>query len=195
MNNYQLLHELMLKFSKLGIKNIKETGATLIGYAPHIGIEAWLNCLYPVLSTSDLYKLEEELKRPIPEDYKEFLTSFSNGLNILCDTLSLYGLRLNYSRNPQSVWQPYSIIEMNNKFNKPMNAGEQMLFIGSYDWDGSKIYMDDNNFVYYCLQNDATPIMKWDSLSSMLISEINRLYELFDSKGKQLNEELRTTPI
>lgn len=52
----------------------------------------------------------------------------------------LYGYRLNYIRDVNAAWQPYSLIEP-NKFERPRNSTEDMFFIGGYDWDGSLLYM------------------------------------------------------
>lgn len=55
----------------------------------------------------------------VPMSYAQFLTEYSNGLNVLGDSLCLFGYRANYIRDINAAWQPYSIVEL-NKFDKPV---------------------------------------------------------------------------
>lgn len=111
------------------------------------------------------------------------------------DTLCLYGYRYNYIRDMDHVWQPYSIIEVNKyKYERPLNASEDMFFIGGYEWDGSHLYMTPDQRVHFCRRDDSQSLIFWDSLHSMLVSEIERLYTLFDSNGLQIDDSKPTTP-
>ena len=194
MKDYSEIKELLLKFSFLGIENSKSTGAMLIGRAPHIAESAWLNRLYSPIDKNEIIKMEDGISKKIPTSYVDFLTNFSNGLNILGDTLCLFGYRSNYVRTVDFSWQPYSLISF-NKYDKPRNSTGEMLFIGSYDWDGSLLYMTTDEKVHFCNRDDSTSLFIWDSLSSMLISELKRLYNIFDSSGIQIDDTQATTPI
>ena len=57
--------------------------------------------------------MEDGISKKIPTSYVDFLTNFSNGLNILGDTLCLFGYRSNYVRTVDFSWQPYSLISFN----------------------------------------------------------------------------------
>lgn len=81
----------------------------LIGRAPHIAENAWLNRLYSPIDKIEILKLEDGINKKIPASYVDFLTDFSNGLNILGDTLCLFGYRSNYMRTVDFSWQPYSL--------------------------------------------------------------------------------------
>jgi hypothetical protein len=191
MNNSK---ELVFKFEKLGIRKISN-GAILIGKAPHIAPEAWLNELYPTLNEVDIAELESELNKKIPIVYKNFLIEFSNGLSILNATFSLDGLRGNYDRTTDGSRQPFSLITP-NIYERPKNAKSNFFFIGGYNWDGSHLYIDtETNFVHYCKRWDATSLYQWSSFDEMLYSEIERIYKLFDEEGKEINEDVTTTPI
>lgn len=194
MKDYSEIKELILKFSFLGIEESKSTGALLIGRAPHIAESAWLNRLYSPIDKNEIIKMEDGISKKIPTSYVDFLTNFSNGLNILGDTLCLFGYRSNYVRTVDFSWQPYSLISF-NKCNKPRNSTGEMLFIGSYDWDGSLLYMTTDEKVHFCNRDDSTSLFIWDSLSSMLISELKRIYNIFDSSGIQIDDTQATTPI
>ena len=188
------IKDLVFRFSYLGTKTISQNGTTLIGPAPFIAPEAWLNSLYLPLSLDDISRIEKQLGKQIPKSYSEFLTSFSNGLNILCSTLSLFGVRYNYARNLIDCRQPYSII-FYNIYEKPTNSNEDMFFIGGYNWDGSHLYINSSNEICYCSRYDANPLKKWPSLTIMLLSEIERLYSLCNEKGEQYDEQIPTIPI
>ena len=194
MKDYSEIKELILKFSFLGIEESKSTGALLIGRAPHIAESAWLNRLYSPIDKNEIIKMEDGISKKIPTSYVDFLTNFSNGLNILGDTLCLFGYRSNYVRTVDFSWQPYSLISF-NKYDKPRNSTGEMLFIGSYYWDGSLLYMTTDEKVHFCNRDDSTSLFIWDSLSSMLISELKRIYNIFDSSGIQIDDTQATTPI
>ena len=135
------------------------------------------------------------MKTEIPESYKDFLMNFSNGLILLSSTLSLYGLQrqLNRSLSVNSR-QPYSIIT-SNIYERPNNAKDNYFFIGGYNWDGSHLYIDkETNTVHCCERWDATSKFQWTNLNEMLVSEINRLYNLFDDEGKEIDEDISTLP-
>ena len=184
-----------MRYSHLGTRKVEATGAFLIGHAPHIASEAWLNSAYPCLSERDTLELEALLGTTIPPEYRHFLQNISNGMNVLVDEFCLFGKRKNYIRNSMDATrQPFSLSDAIEE--KPRNATTDMFFIGGYSWDGSKLYIDKrDDRVYYCQRYDSTPLKSWDSLSKMLISEIERLYGLFDINGRPIDENEPTIPI
>lgn len=186
---------LMMHYSHLGTRKVDATGALLIGHAPHVATEAWLNSTYPCLSESETVELEVLLGTTIPIEYRHFLQNISNGTNILVDELCLFGKRKNYIRNSMDATrQPFNLKDAIDE--KPRNATSNMFFIGGYSWDGSKLYIDNkSNRVYYCQRYDCTPLKSWNSLSEMIISETERLYSLFDINGKRIKEDEPTIPI
>ncbi len=187
------LNKLILKYDYLGVE-YSENGTQLIGKAPFLGINAWLNKLYPKLTDEDIIQLKSELKSDIPVDYEDFLRNFSNGLNILSSTFCLYGLRKQIGRGIEASRQPYSLITP-NIFEKPKNSKENYFFIGGYNWDGSHLYIDkETKCVHFCKRWDATSLFMWCSFEDMLYSEISRIYLLFDENGKEFNEEISTLP-
>lgn len=189
---YNKIKELIYKFQDLGIENSRD-GAVLIGRAPHIAPRAWLNTMFPALKENEVEILEEQLKTNIPNDYKDFLLNFSNGLNILTSTLSLDGFRWHLNRDAD-FRQPYSIVTT-NVFERPDNAKDSYFFIGGYNWDGSHLYIDKKtNTVHCCERWDATSKIQWAFLDEMLLSELKRLYQMFDDEGRDLDENKQTIP-
>ena len=63
MKDYSEIKELLLKFSFLGIENSKSTGVMLIGRAPHIAENAWLNRLYSPIDKIEILKLEDGINK------------------------------------------------------------------------------------------------------------------------------------
>lgn len=191
---YKEIRELIYKFQNLGIGNSSD-GAILIGKAPHLGSEAWINEIFPTLENAEIENLEKELKTEIPKEYKTFLKEFSNGLMILTATLSFYGLRRQLSRDPKiNSRQPFSPISA-NIYERPDNVKESYFFIGSYQWDGPRLYIDkDTNIVHCGSPDDATSKFQWNSFEEMLLSELKRLYKLFDEEGREIDEDVSTLP-
>lgn len=194
MNYFEEVKKELYSFEYLGLEK-SELGAILIGKAPHIAPVAWLHSLYPTLTNEDLDLLEKELDTNIPKEYKDFLLNYSNGLSIFVSKFSLYGMRKELGRTIEASRQPFSLITPNT-IEKPKNAKANHFFIGSYKWDGSKLYIDnETGKVHYCDRWDATSLYEWNSFAEMLVSEVKRITSLFDEKGVIMNEDLHTTPI
>lgn len=192
--NFEKINKLIFKFQNLGIEKSND-GAILIGKAPHKGPKAWVNLLFPPLSIKEINDLKIQLNRDIPKEYTDFLLNFSNGLDVLSSTFSLYGLRRQLNRDIETnVRQPYSIITP-NIFERPDNAKDSCFFIGGYNWDGSHLYIDNETNIIHCCQRwDATSKKQWNSLEEMILSEIERLYNFFDDKGIEFDENKKIIP-
>lgn len=194
MNYIEDIKKELYKFEDLGTE-ISQLGAILIGKAPHIARLAWLNEVYPILKKNEILLLESELGVKIPEDYKTFLTQFSNGLKVFVATFTLYGLRKDIGRSIEESRQPFSILTTNLQ-ERPKKAKDSYFFIGGYKWDGSKLYIDkETGKVHYCDRWDATSLYEWNSFEEMIVSEVKRITNLFDDKGVILDEDMHTTPI
>ncbi|MCM1111578.1 MAG: SMI1/KNR4 family protein [Clostridium sp.] len=194
MGKYDKILNLLMKYSNLGIEENIHTGAILIGHAPHIAPHAFLNQLFPPIDMEKIHILENDIGNKMPDSYVEFLTKFSNGLHILVGVLSLFGYRTNYVRRLGYCNQPFDIRPINT-IEKPHNASIDMFFMGFYDWDGSSLYMTPDGKVQLCRRYDATCLHTWESLEDMLISEIERLYGLYDENGVKINPIAPTTPL
>jgi len=190
------LVKLIERYKPLGIEYVPTTGATLIGRAPHIAPEAWLNTLYDPITISDIDKMENSMGRVIPVQYRNFLLNCSNGLNIVLTTLCLFGCRKMIGRSTTASRQPFDLVSLNKyKSERPQNATPELFFFGGYDWDGSQLYLTGNGEVHFCSPDDCTSLKQWASLDDFLSSEIPRIYSLFDEKGVIINESTPTIPI
>ena len=188
------LENLLMRFSHLGVTHSKN-GALLIGKAPHIAEFAWLNVMYPCVTEAEVCDLEKRLGVAIPEVYKDFLMNVSNGFDIMNCTLALHGCRTSYNRSDLDSWYPFNLEDV-QKHERPKNATPEMFFLGTYEYDGSKLYLNTlDDKIYYCDRYDATPLKAWDSLSAMLTSEIERIFGLFDADGRIFSRMAPTTPV
>lgn len=191
--NTQRLTELVYKFQNHGIEEM-QNGTVLIGKAPFIAPQAWLNERYPVLGPKEIDEMKNELDTQIPPVYRNFLAEYSNGLCILTATFCLYGHRLMLGSSIEASRQPFSITTP-NKSERPDNAKNSYFFIGGYNWDGSHLYIDKaDNTVHCCERWDATSKKQWGTLEEMILSEIERLYTLIDEEGRFLDEDKPTIP-
>lgn len=192
----ETLLDLIGKYRHLGLEYVPETGATLIGRAPHIGSEAWLNVIYNPITEDDIVEMEKSMKRMIPVQYRDFLLNCSNGLNITSTTLCLFGCRKMIGRNIIASRQPFDLVTLNRyKSERPPNATSDLFFFGGYDWDGSQVYLTDDGKVHFCTSDDSTSLKEWASLDDFLSSEIQRIYLLFDDNGVEFDESTLTIPV
>lgn len=190
---YKMIYNLLNKFSNLGKKNT-DNGDILIGNPSEQKPYWWLNIIYRKVDENQVCELEKLLDTSIPESYKDFLINFGNGLDILDGTLALYGYRLNNSR-VLGNYQPYSL-RTPNISERPKNAKQNYFFIGTYNWDGSNLYIDkETGKVHFCARRDAKSLYEWASLEDMLLEEIPRIYKHFTDDGKELDETVSTLPV
>lgn len=188
------LENLLMRFSHLGVTR-SENGALLTGKAPHIAEYAWLNIMYPCITEAEVCDLEKRLGCAIPEVYRDFLMNVANGFDIMNCTLALHGCMASYDRSDLDSWYPFSLEDI-QKYERPKNSSPEMFFFGTYEYDGSKLYLNTlDNKVYYCSPYDATPLKSWNSLSDMITAEIERIFALFDADGHCISEDVPTTPV
>jgi hypothetical protein len=176
----------------LGVKQLRN-GTELIGYAPHVGPQAWLHVLFAGLSASKRDAVEAAIQRSLPPPYWALLQRF-NGLSLFSGALALFGLRESYRRTGDAQWQPFAL-ETPNVVERPQDARPHTVFVGSFRSDGSLLFMDPSDSqVYRRSHHSARVLTSWSSLESMLNSEALRLAELYDSAGRRKSGVQSTAP-
>lgn len=186
------LMKVVNQFRSLGTQELS-TGVVLIGHVPHVAPEAYMHVLYPPLDASQISTIEHALGRQLPIELKTFYQRL-NGVQLFSYTMWINGLRFSYVRSGEEAWQPYSIITPNT-VERPEDADDSLVFFGGYRWDGSSLCMrSDSPAVYRCAPGTSVPLNKWRSFDEMLISEIDRLSGLFDTRGRRLDESAPTVP-
>lgn len=196
MGKYEQIKELLYRYDKYGVE-VTENGTILIGHPDYLPEHWRLIMIFPKLKSEEISLLEKECGTSLPDSYKYFLMNFSNGLDFINDTLSLFGLRKIAGRTIEASRQPYALKTPNkDERGYVENVKDSYFFIGSYKWDGSHLYIDkETEKVHFCSPDDATPLYTWDSLEDMLISELTRIYTLFTEDGRRIDKSKSTLPI
>lgn len=196
MNDYLVQTINILKKWENKGKKVLSNGTIQICHVPHVGSEAWLHELYVGLDRNQIDQLQKSIPVSLPESYKEFLKHY-NGLNIFSDSLCIWGDRsLNVRVGEESI-QPYSLLTEN--LERIKNCPKTWLYFGSYSWDGSKVFINTEkntkiSKVYRTSIHDMKILNEWPDIWTWLLSETQRLSELFDENGLELDDEYPTTP-
>lgn len=161
--------------------------------------DAYQHEIYPSWSENEILRLEGLISRKIPVPLKEFYR-ISNGMSIFSGSLSIRGLRENYTREVD-IRLPVSL-ESGNTKDRPMrsvngkdefidNSGQ--IRFGFFSYSGTELMMllDDKKHIYAVPRYKEGPILyEWESFESMLNSEIERMsneYIKRDAKVDPLN--------
>jgi SMI1 / KNR4 family (SUKH-1) len=193
MNRYDELLNLLNSARAFGFQRL-ETGVELIGHVPHVAPQAYFHQLYPPLTSDEIDALENRLRLPFPLDFRDLLLH-TNGMTLFSSHLRVFGARFSYVRQGLNAWQPLGI-EQPNIQERPADAPSDALFIGSYFWDGSRIYMTGSPaMAIRARRGSSVPLNSWPGLWEMLISEARRLAALFDDKGRPKDPDQPTNPV
>jgi len=186
------IYTMVEKSKSFGYKEVSN-GAKLIGHVPHIASEAYFHLIFPPLSEREIDSLESQLEREIPIPLKIFYF-VNNGISLFSGSLSIDGLRRNYVRQGDDVWQPFNIVDL-NIYDAPPDSEDHQLFFGGYENDGSILYLNTDTLkVYRSSRETVTPLNEWSSFEEMLSSETLRLSKLFDGKGRLIKGIKSTVP-
>jgi hypothetical protein len=188
---YEQVRERVGSVTDLGHETLP-SGAEVFGHVPETGPDAWLHALYPGLDDEELDAVADDLDRSVPAAYADWLR-LTNGLELFVTTLALFGVVREGGRDPRNR-QPFAL-SIHNVDERPGDAGDEDFFIGTYDWDGSLLYLrGDDERVYRGTRESVDPLTEWDSLESMLLSEFDRLSEYFDEQGRERDPDRPTIP-
>jgi hypothetical protein len=183
-NGYAVLGERILK-----------NGTRLIGHVPHRGTQAYLHLLFSPAPIENI----KELKAKLPSaaqalEHYEILLTEHNGAVFFLGSLALNGIRIGLISRSSEDRQPFDLLDLNS-FERPKNADPKTLYIGSYNSDGSLIYLEPNGEVLVCKKNDATPYARWANLSEMISTEIPRLAQFYDQNGQVIDKCTSRLPL
>ena len=169
-------------------------GTRLIGHVPHVAPMAYLHVIFAGLGGEQL----EDLKKSAGRDLRDSLIEFYkvwNGCILFSGVLSINGLRTSYDRSiADADRQPFSI-RTGNVPERPKNSDHDWVYFGGYNWDGSRLLMDETGKVVLTSRLDANDRkFRWDNLEDMLTSEVIRIADMFDSHGRRRNPGESTLP-
>ena len=195
MDYFDELLTLLKQWDPLGSR-ITANGVRLIGHVPHVGAMAYLHSVYEPLRGRLILDLEEQIKHPLPMGLKHFFQR-ANGVRLFGNSLSIFGLRQSYDRTlSDAVYQPISIVTCNVR-ERIRNAPNSAVFFGYYDWDGSKLYMlNDDPRVFVCPRYAITPLLyEWPNFETFFLTEVKRLAALYDDQGRKRQADQPTVPF
>jgi hypothetical protein len=184
------LLKLLSKFEN--VNNQENDVAYYRTHVPWVAELAYLNIVYKPADPTTLESVSAEMR--IPKPWKEFLAT-TNGARLFSAYLYIYG-----------VVDPGTLLDRSDPFRLPTinlertNRGltldrQQYLEIGSYGQDGSLVCLDrERNTVQVFHRGSKTAYASWPSSEEWLNLEVQRLADLFDSRGKLLTDGDATLP-
>jgi hypothetical protein len=144
---------------------------------------SYLHEVYSSLSEEQIRELEMLIGRSLPPDLRNFFGQ-ANGLNLFSGSLSIQGLRKNYTRDP-SIRLPISL-EYGNVLDRPAGQLKENMdhvrfgFFSAGDGAELAIKLRGDRTIYAFPRYELGPtLFEWPDLETMLLSEIDRMTSLF----------------
>lgn len=159
---------------------------------PWIGPEAYLHIVYKPALPKLLSEAAERWS--FPAEIFDFL-KHQNGAMLFSGSLNLYGVvdpeRL-LNREDRFSLPPFNLERENTswKFHP-----ERLLVIAGYRLDGSRVCIDRTDRRIHIFQKgQRIPLASWATFEEWLLSEVERLTDLFDESGRRTSPEAQTGP-
>jgi hypothetical protein len=141
--------------------------------------DAYLHEIYVGLKESEIDDLEALVCQKLPEQLREFY-GYANGLSIFADSLSIRGLRRNYTRDIGSRL-PVSL-EYGNTVEKPKGDSRSQLRFGWYSEQGAELVINLDNPEEVCAvpRYESSPVLyRWSSIEELLATEVERMGKIY----------------
>ena len=188
-----------LKPFKILGETVFDNYTTLISEKVYPNWLSWGHWTYKAMNENEIFKLEVEIKKNIHDGYKTFLMQ-TNGINIYRSALCLLGTVIDYNTGQRILFPPYDLVDANeytfNYGQRPINLLDDILVIGGYGNDGSKIgILESNGNVIRYNRDSLETYNEWSSFEEFFISEFERICSLFNTDGVIKDSEMPTTPI
>lgn len=157
---------------------------------PEEGDRAHLHWVYPGLSEARLVATEIAYDRPLPPEYRRFL-SWANGVSLFAHHFGLLGSHLRgderelIDRSGLGIGQPVSL-DYGNQIGRPANAPQTSWVIGTISgWAGQgNLLLNQGGEVRLCALADADDVaMVWPTLTDLILDEFERMGALVDDRG------------
>jgi hypothetical protein len=160
---------------------------------------SWGHWTYKGMNENEIYKLEVEIKKNIHDGYKSFLMQ-TNGINIYRSAICLLGTVIDYNTGKRILFPPFDLVNDNEyRFNfgeRPINLSDDVLVVGGYGNDGSRIGILESNGKVVRYNRDTLELYnEWSSFEEFFVSEFERIIEMFDTNGIKKDSDIPTTPI
>jgi hypothetical protein len=198
MDYLNFISEKLKPFKILG-ETVFDNYATLTSEKVYPDWQSWGHWTYKGMNENEIYKLEVEIKKNIHNGYKSFLLQ-SNGINIFHTSICLFGNTINYDTKKRITFSPFDLVDANEyRFNfgeRPIQLSDDVLVIGGYGKDGSKIgILGSSGKVVRFDEKSLEVYNEWSSFEEFFVSEFERISEMFDINGVKKDSDIPTTPI
>lgn len=162
---------------------VQANGTRLIGKFPPrkdgLFSDAYLHEVYAGLAEDGIDDLEALAGKKLPEQLRE-LYRYANGLSIFAHSLSIRGLRRNYSRDI-GARLPISL-EYGNTVEKPGGGTRSQLRFGWYSAQDAELVidLDDPIEIWAVPRHQSSPVLyRWSSLEELLSTEVDRMSKVY----------------
>jgi len=189
---FDSLMAILNRWAHLG-NRMTQSGVRLIGETPSLiqkNKSLILHVVYEPLDQVDILRLENIIAHSLPTALRDFYCR-ANGLNIFGGKLAMMGLRHDYSRalTDEGMYQPVSL-EYGNTTERPKGYTPDMTFLGWYSYDASNVYArSGDKRIFMCPRYTVEPTLyEWPDFQIFLLSEAERLANLFDERGYMIDE-------
>ena len=198
MDYLALITEKLEPFRKYGELEV-DSNCTWICQNIYSDRTSWCHRIYKYMDRNEINKLEIEIKKNVHESFKIFLLQM-NGIEIFHSSINLFGNDIDYNTGKRISYAPFSLLDANEyRFNfgeRPIQLSDDVLVIGGYGNDGSRIgILESNGKVVRYNRDTLETYNEWSSFEEFFISEFERICSLFNTDGVIKDSEMSTTPI
>lgn len=170
-------------------KEVLDNGTLLLGDMSEVVGLAWFHHIFPPISTKGLGYLQKQIG-PLHKDLRASL-EIHNGMVLFAGKLALYGHQASIDRGKKASDQPFDIVGP-YLYERPRNTPAGIGVIGGYSADGSCLMIDSaSGVVYRSPRKNWVVISQWPNWEEMFCSEVERLSQLFDSRGRPNGEGVK----
>jgi hypothetical protein len=154
---------------------VNEYGTKLIGHEPTIAPNAYRHVIYSGLSPDYMAEFQSRSEQPIPEQYLNLL-AVANGMLLFNGSIRVLGYVPLTRSGPNRIHNYPPSVTASNTYGPLTKAAEGNFIVGFYKEDGSYVYVDlSGQVARFDYGGDRGSIGQWESLSSWLVTEIERL--------------------
>lgn len=171
---------------------IDEGGNILINHLPSVGSRAYLHVIFEKANSNEVLKSVKEAGVQLPKSFLELLAQ-CNGFVLFQGALSIFGVRSQLSRSAGKR-HPFDLLEANT-IARPGNLNKNEIYIGSYNWDGSILFINQCDSIIRHRSPDSTDVLnEWGDFDQFIRCEVDRLSLLFNEGGAEVDPLVATSP-
>lgn len=190
MDSDELYNEIIKVVSQWSAQGerILPNGTRLICPMPQVAPQAWLHVLFAPLTGAEIDRLQKDLHRVLPYDFREFLLR-ANGLELFSSRISIFGVRRSWDRHSDESCEPFDLVSHNEESDRPSASPSKLIYFSATDGGNTWCFfeMDGDEYrIGKTDRHDFSPIAYWPHFNTWLLDEIKLQEILFDSQGKQI---------